>query len=117
MTITAIAPAIASATAYRDEDEAITKARAILAQAGGARVPQSALALVGGAIEAVRDAIEIHEALRKGVLGWEAYDTDLLVYAADSRHDIAVRKSAEDAGELAGYLAELLGRYATGEQA
>jgi hypothetical protein len=107
------AAVLARPGAYRAEDQAIEKAREILKQAGATRVPSHALAPVAEAMEAVREAIEIHQALRGRMLGWEAYDPDLREYA--NPDDVAITKSAEDAEELAGYLAEVIGRYAAND--
>src|SRR5690242_17904517 len=93
-------------TAYKAEDEAITRAQAVLdqAEAGTWIGIWEAAGDIAEAAEDVHRAIEIHEALRAGVLGWEAYDSDLAEYADPG--DVAITKSAEDAEELAGYLAE-----------
>ena len=100
--------------AYRAEDEAITRAQAVLDQAeAGTWTWEGAVAIAKAATD-VREAIETHQALRAGVLGWESYDSDLREYADPG--DVAVTKSAEDAEELAGYLAEVIGKYSEGER-
>jgi len=114
MTATAVALLDRDATAYRAEDEAIERAEATLRQALAGTWTWGAAVEIRDACEAVREAIEIHEALRARVLGWEAYDPDLREYA--DPHDIAVQRSAEDAEDAAGYLAEVIGKH-NGEQA
>ena len=99
--------------AYKTEDEAITRAQAVLDQAGTGTWTWGAIAIAKAARD-VREAIETHHALRAGVLGWETYDSDLREYADPD--DVAVTKSAEDAEELAGYLAEVIGKHSKGEQ-
>ena len=108
------ATVLARPGAYRAEDESIARAKEILALAGSADLPEAARAEAEKAASRVAEAVEIHEALRAGVLGWEAYDPDLRVYAEQARHSIAITKSAEEAEELAGYLAEVIDRYSKG---
>jgi hypothetical protein len=112
-TATVLAPA-RDAIAFRTEDAAIARAEAILRQADAGVWTGEAAKAVSEAATAVRDAIEMHRLIRAGSLSWEMYDTDLAVYA--DPEDVAKTKSAEEAEDAAGWLAEVIGKYGKGEQ-